>query len=76
VVAIASVLISGCLEREETQSVSWYKEHKSERAEMLRRCSDNPGELKETPNCQNAVAAEAQLSTGSIHPVKFKEFKW
>ncbi len=68
-VAIVSVLLAGCFEKEpqeQVHDVKWFKENNTQRAEMLARCANNPGELKETPNCQNAVAAGLQLSVGKF----------
>lgn len=57
---LASVVLVGCNEAPEpVQSVEWYKEHKSERAERLATCRANPGDLATTPNCLNAEQAES-----------------
>lgn len=65
-VVIASVLLTGCFEKEpqeQVHDVKWFMENNTQRVEMLTRCANNPGELRETPNCQNAVAAELKVST-------------
>lgn len=48
------------------QTVEWYKAHPKERKEQLKICFDNPGELKNDPNCINAKAASNNLSGGSL----------
>jgi len=63
-------VLVGCTEpAEPVQSVDWYKEHATERADRLAKCRANPGELSETPNCINAERAEslAALYAG-CHP--------
>lgn len=69
VVLLASVMLSGCWDKEETHSVSWYSEHKGERTEKLTACDNNPGELGDTPNCKNAKAAELKNTSGTLHNV-------
>lgn len=44
---------------ETTRTVDWYKTHSTERAAKLRECRDNPGELRDSPNCVNAEKAAA-----------------
>ena len=60
VLMLASV--AGCKEDEPTgqvQTVDWYKAHPAERAAVLAKCKDNPGQLAATPNCVNATRAES-----------------
>ncbi|MDY4284354.1 MULTISPECIES: EexN family lipoprotein [Xanthomonas] len=42
------------------KTVSYYSEHGEERKAVLARCRDNPGELRETPDCVNAERADAK----------------
>jgi len=65
-VAVLAALLPGC-DRVETpatieivQTVGWYREHETERAEMIDRCQQNPGELSAAPNCINADAAQSK----------------
>jgi hypothetical protein len=61
---VAAVLV-GCTEpAEPVQSVDWYKEHATERADRLAKCRVNPGELSEIPNCINAERAESLADAG------------
>lgn len=74
VVALASLVLAGCFDGKEkslgpVHDVGWFKENGEERQAMLEECSNNPGQLKETPNCSNALEAEKQLSSGSLHDV-------
>ena len=45
--------------------VAWYVQHGDERAAMLSKCRNNPGELKDSPDCVNSAAAEEQGALGS-----------
>lgn len=73
VVVLAScALLTGCFEIEEkkpVQTVDWYKAHDVERQAMIKECGNNPGELGETPNCKNAMAAAVQLSSGKLRRI-------
>lgn len=68
-VFLVSLALTGCFE-EETHTVEWFTEHNTERVDTVKKCSDNPGELGNTPNCKNAIAAEAKASSGSLHHIK------
>lgn len=51
----ACLLLPGCTEeKKEVKKVQWYTEHPEERAEQLKICANNPGMLKDDPNCVNA----------------------
>ena len=60
----AATVLTGCFS-EETKTVSYYTENASARAEKLKECANNPGELEHTPNCQNAMAAQGQSEFNS-----------
>ncbi len=71
-VALVSIMLTGCFqEAEPVHDVEWYKTHDAERQAKLKECSNNPGELRDTPNCENAVQAEKALSFG-----KPKDIQW
>ena len=55
-----AVLVGGCDKREETQTVEYYVQNDDARKAKIKECKDNPGELKNTPNCQNASKAHAK----------------
>lgn len=64
--------LTACFEKtdgEPIQTVEWYKTHDNEREEKIAECSNDPGTLKETPNCVNAIQAANQLSSGSLRSV-------
>jgi hypothetical protein len=42
---------------EEIHTVSHYRQNADERHAMMKRCSDDPGSLGQTPNCVNARQA-------------------
>lgn len=67
------ILLSGCetQKTEVTQTVDWYMSHDTERAEMLSKCRNNPGELKEDPNCINAMNANRMKATETKKSFKF-----
>ncbi|MVW78085.1 EexN family lipoprotein [Bordetella sp. 02P26C-1] len=59
------VVLVGC--GEATNSVEHYAEHKDERSVKLQECRSNPGELRHTPNCVNAMRSEAQEDFSSTN---------
>ncbi|MFN3710625.1 MAG: EexN family lipoprotein [Alishewanella aestuarii] len=68
IVALAiSASLAGCFSEEPpAKDVDWYKANTNERQQMIERCSKNPGELKDSADCKNALAAESALSVGSL----------
>ncbi len=77
VTLIVSGILLSCTKNEPVQTVQWYKEHKAERLEVLKKCKDNPGELATTPNCVNANSAAQEIIWSSrkgivLKPIKFK----
>ncbi len=74
VAALVSFALTGCFEDSAKETgpvhdVEWFKAHNNERQVKLEECANNPGELKDTPNCLNALEAEKQLSSGSLRDV-------
>ncbi|MDR2220221.1 MAG: EexN family lipoprotein [Methylobacillus sp.] len=58
-----AVVLSGCDDFfVPTKTVDWYKTHETERKEILARCNNNPGELRDTPDCINAARAESEMA--------------
>lgn len=55
----------GCEKKEETKTVDWYMAPENEAAfeAKLKECRNNPGELGNTPNCQNAELANHRSFT-------------
>lgn len=60
--ALLPLFLLGCNE-EPTRSVSYYKQDTNygEREAKVAECRDNPGALKDTPNCINALEAEKEF---------------
>jgi hypothetical protein len=54
---------------EVVQTVEWYELHQEVRKEVVAKCGDNPGQLDETPNCNNAKTAELKSLTGKQRKV-------
>ncbi|MCD7984836.1 MAG: EexN family lipoprotein [Desulfovibrio sp.] len=59
------LLLPGCNE-EKVKTVQWYTGHPQERAEQLKICANNPGMLKDDPNCINAKHSMLKNSGGSV----------
>lgn len=65
VVGISLLALAGC-KSEETRTVEWYlkPENKVVLETKLAECKNNPGELKDTPNCINARKAFEKIFLG------------
>ena len=74
-ILLSSIVLTGCFEeapkekKEEVHTVAWFLEHQDVMNTTLEKCSNNPGELLQTPNCINAIEArrtitDRQLSRG------------
>ncbi|NWN81749.1 MAG: EexN family lipoprotein [Halomonas sp.] len=67
-VAVLASSLSGCFDDTPdtgpVKTVDWYKQHEAEREAMLDKCRNNPGELKDDPNCVNAHEAKQASSFG------------
>ncbi len=65
-VLLVVAILAGC-EQETVRTVDWYKEHTVERQAKLEECRANPGEMRDTPNCINAMqAADEEWRGGHI----------
>lgn len=74
VLALLTLAFTGCEKKEETKTVDWYMAPENEVAleAKLKECRNNPGELGNTPNCQNAELANHKLfATKPATPLKF-----
>jgi hypothetical protein len=61
------ILLSACSEqREPARTVSWYREHPTERNAVVERCANDPGALGREANCVNAKKAAALEDVGSF----------
>lgn len=67
IVAAATLMLplTACTS-EETKTVDWYAapENKTTLEAKLKECKNNPGELKNTPNCINAQKAADKIFLG------------
>lgn len=73
---VLAALAFGC-QSEETRSVEWYRapENKAAFEAKLAECRNNPGELRDTPNCVNAFKAfDLNFTGGTFEKVKEPEF--
>jgi hypothetical protein len=64
--AFTITLLAGC--GEGAKSVSWYKEHKTERDAKLTWCSNDVSRAMSNPDCLNAHKARALSSVDSNAP--------
>lgn len=67
-------ILAGCEEKKEVKTVDWYMAPDNEGAleAMLKACNNNPGELRNDPNCQNATQAQHKLFvTKPAKPIEF-----
>lgn len=70
---LASSLI-GC-RGEKVHDVQYYLDRPEECKEQAAKCLNNPGELGGTPNCQNALTAEARSSFRGARPIELPVLK-
>jgi len=56
-------VLAGCSEK--TRTVEYYMENTEARDAKIKECSNNPGELENTPNCENALAAQVRIDFSS-----------
>ncbi len=49
-----------------TLTVDYYRAHAAERAATLRTCANDPGDLRDSPNCTNALEAARVEDVGSL----------
>ncbi len=65
-----ALLVAGCAQekKEEVKTVEYYKGHKEELQNTLKKCNDNTAALENDPNCMNAQTAYAQ----SLMQLNFK----
>jgi hypothetical protein len=59
-IVVLALAITACKgEMSDVKSVAWFHNNPQQRTETLTECKNNPGELKEDPNCVNAAQAES-----------------
>lgn len=57
VLAAMVLSFTGC--DDGVKTVDYYKEHDAERKAKIEECRNNPGGMKDDPNCQNAFVAHS-----------------
>lgn len=65
---LAVMVLSFAGYSEEVKKVNYYKQHSTERKAKIDECKNNPGELRGTPNCVNALTAERMPKNTSKMP--------
>lgn len=65
---LATMVLSFTGYSEEVKAVNYYKQHTKERKAKIDECKNNPGELRGTPNCVNALTAERMPKNTSKMP--------
>lgn len=63
-IATLTVFLTACGGSEETKTVEYYSQNQIDRDAKLQECSNNPGDLANTPNCKNAEAAALKAMKG------------
>lgn len=63
-VCLWSVLLAACDKDVTVHPQEYYKQHPTERAEVLKKCQSNPDLISSDQNCRNA--ADAEFRSGSF----------
>ena len=61
---VTVALLTAC--ESEVRDIGFFKANEAERIEVIKRCDANPGALRDTPDCVNAIAAHGQLVAEEI----------
>src|SRR5438105_2584258 len=62
---LVALLVAACTGSPQ-QTVAYFRAHKAERLETVRRCADDPGTLSKTAACINAKQAASLEDVGSV----------
>ena len=65
-VVVASLTLAGCAPAPKPPTVAEFRARATLRAAVLARCANNPGELRNTPDCVNASEAERLEGLGNL----------
>jgi hypothetical protein len=72
VLATASALCASCSRPEPPKTVAYYKGHTAERDARIAVCKNDPGTLKNDPDCINAISAGvSSWGSATLPPVTF-----
>ena len=66
-VALAVAVLAGCSPAGPTHDKAWYAGNAADRASELTACQNDPGRLRNTPNCINAQAADADAHAAHFY---------
>lgn len=63
--ALSLLTLAGCNKEKEVKTVDWYMDpaNKAAYEAKLAECKNNPGGMKDDPNCMNAMTAQHKLFT-------------
>jgi hypothetical protein len=61
--------LAACSAPEPARDVAFYRDHASDRAAKLAACRADPGSLRRTANCVNALAADGQVQSARFWSV-------
>jgi hypothetical protein len=62
-VSLLGLALAACSPPEPGHDVAFYKDHARERATQLATCGNDPGRLEKSPNCINALRADADAAS-------------
>lgn len=69
---VAVFVLAGCSPQEPPKTVAYYTANPTERDGVIARCKDNPGQLKDSPDCVNATESQLQgWGKKTLPPVGF-----
>ena len=72
VLLTAAVVCASCSKTEPPKTVAYYKEHPAERDARMAVCNNDPGLLKNDPDCVNAsMAVISGWGTAKLPPITF-----
>ena len=63
---VTSFHLAGCAPAPKPHSVAEFRADSALRAQILARCANDPGDLRNTPDCVNATEAERLEGVGSL----------
>ena len=60
---LAALTLAACSPGETPHDVAYYRDHADDRAAQMAKCRNDPGNLGKTPNCLNALRADADAAS-------------
>ncbi len=69
---VAALALAACSPQEPPKTVAYYTANPTERDSVIARCKDNPGQMKDSPDCVNATESQLQgWGKKTLPPVGF-----